>query len=123
MNRPKLVVLAGQVAFERMGGLINSMVNRPNDLDPIGRAMVNLMADTNSKTGAQIADELQPFLRRYYLKGNIDDPHFDQRIMIEAVTFGAKMFSAAWKCQVPMLHCEDYRFKQWMGHDLVLELR
>lgn len=123
MNRPKVVVLSGADAFERMGGLINSMINRPTDMDRIGHALVNLMADTNSKTGAEIADELQPFLRQYYLKDHLDDPHFDQRIMIEAVTFGAKKFAAAWKCQVPMLHFEDYRFKQWMGHDLVLELR
>lgn len=123
MNRPKLVVLSGTEAFNRMGGLINSMINRPTNMDRIGHAMVNLMADANSKSGAQIADELQPFLRQYYLKDNPDDPHFDQRIMIEAVTFGAKAFTAAWKCQVPMLFCEDYRFKQWMGHDLVLELR
>ncbi len=123
MSSPRLIVLYGAEAFERMGNLINGMVNRPSNLSVIGAPMVELMGIVNDLQPSQLADALQPTLRHFLLP-NSDDPYFDQRIVIEAVSFGAKMFRKAWDHQVPAgLDCRDYRFSRFLGTDLVLERR
>lgn len=123
MSSPRLVVLYGAEAFQRLGHLINGMVNRPSDLSVIGRPMVDLMGVVNDLQSNQLADALQPTLRHFLLPDS-DDPSFDQRIVIEAVTYGAKVFRKAWEHQTPQgLDCRDYRFGRFLGTDLVLERR
>ena len=124
MSPPRIVVVAGHEAYERMGRLINSMVNRPLDLTPLGTAMVDLMPHADRLTGPELANSLAGQLDQYILKDSPDDPFFDQRIVIEAVTYGAKAFQAAWRVQAPEgLDCADYRFQRFLGSDLVLERR
>ena len=124
MTGPRLVVLSGHESYQRIGRLLSSMVNVPLDLTPIGEAIVDLMPNTASLSGAQLADALGGRLDRYILKDSPDDAYFDQRIVIEAVTYGARAFRAAWDVQAPAdLNCGDYRFKRFLGSDLVLERR
>lgn len=122
---PRVIVLYGGYAFERVRNLINAMCNRPNDLDEFGRVMVDLMCAPDSITHSQIADRIQHYVRQFNMPDS-DDPGFDERIMYEALTFGAKMFRAAWIEQVQSLHgipFEGYQFRQWLGQDLALERR
>lgn len=125
MHQPRIVVLSGQEAYQRIGRLLNSMVRRPLDITPIGRAIVDLMPKADSLKGYDIAEVIphQQF-NQYLLNDNGDDPSFDQRIVIEIITYGAKVFAAAWKVQAPEgLEIHRYEFKGFMGPDLVLQRR
>lgn len=120
---PKIVVLYGGYAFERVRNLLNAMVNFP-DLHSFGQVMVELMVGGKDLSPNQQEPLLERYLQRFTLQGT-DDPEFDRRIIFEALTFGAKMFRLAWQEQVqaPGLSYESYQFHRWLGSDLVLERR
>lgn len=123
-DAPRMVILYGQEAYERVGRLLNSMVNHPGDLTPIGRAIVDLMPDAFSMSPADLADALAPTLRHYVLDESHVDPYFDQKILIEAINYGARAFKRAWDQQVPAgLDCRHYAFKQFLHGDLCLQRR
>lgn len=116
---PKILVLSGMEAVERAHNLINAMVHRPDNLDAFGRTVVDLMAHPHADIN-QLADIIQPLMKNHILDDK-DDPGFDQRVMYEAVTFAAKMFTQAFNHQAPGLEIRDYRFNRWLNKDLVLE--
>lgn len=123
MSRPQMVILSSKEAYERVGRLMTTMVEAPSSEGPIGRAIVDLMPMADSLTPDRVADAVEPFLRNHVLKDN-DDPYFDQRILIEMITYGAKAFKMAWDRQTPnALYCGDYRFEKFLNGDLVLRSR
>lgn len=123
MNRqlPGRVVLSGREAGVRPQVLINGMVNRPVDLTAYGDMMVQVMnAVDENWSMAQRAELVMYFLRSFELKDE-EDTAFDQRIMLEAVNFGALMYLEAWRMMLPgWVPLKQYHFERWLGWDLVL---
>lgn len=118
---PTRVVLSGREAGERPQTLINGMINRPMDLTAYGDMMVQTMiAIQENWTMAQRSELVMYFLRRFELK-NEEDIAFDQRIMLEAINFGALVFLENWRTVMPQwVPLKQYHFERWLGWDLVL---
>lgn len=123
MNRqlPGRVVLSGREAGVRPQSLINGMIQRPMDLNAYGDMMVQMMRAVHDNWSiAQRSELVLYFLRGFELK-DVEDPGFDQRIMLEAVNFGALMFLENWRVAVPSwVPLNQYHFDRWIGWDLVL---
>lgn len=119
---PKVVVLYGGYAFERVRSLLNGMVNFP-DLNSFGQVMVELMVSASNLSNTEQETLAKRYLDRF-LMPDTDDPEFDRRIVLEALTYGARSFRVAWVEQVPGgLSYGGYHFHRWLGMDLVLERR
>lgn len=118
---PTRVVLSGREAGVRPQSLINGMIQRPMDLNAYGDMMVQMMrAVQDNWSIAQRSELVMYFLRGFELK-DVEDPGFDQRIMLEAVNFGALMFLENWRAAVPeWVPLNQYHFDRWIGWDLVL---
>lgn len=101
--------------------LMNGMVNRPLDLNAYGDMMVQMMRAVHENWSVTQRTELvMYFLRGFELKDE-EDTGFDQRIMLEAVNFGALVYLQNWYDHLPKwVSLNEYHFERWLGWDLVL---
>lgn len=118
---PTRVVLSGREAGERPQILINGMINRPLDLVLYGDMMVQMMRAIHNRWSMNQRAELVQYFLRGFILPHEEDQGFDQRIMLEAVNFGAIKYHEAWLAAVPdWVPLQEYHFERWLGWDLVL---
>lgn len=117
---PKVVVLSGGYAFERVRNLLNGMTHVPSDYNSYGQVMVQLMVNNYGQSPQQQEELLGRYLQRFVLPDQ-PDPDIDRNIMLEALHYGARQFRVAWDTQVPGMSCQGYQFCRWLGADLVLQ--